>query len=55
MYLVGYDIGSSSVKACVVDAQSGKSAAIAAGSTKCGFPNGAAELWMEKVWNYRNV
>ncbi|HJC43219.1 MAG TPA: hypothetical protein H9756_05995 [Candidatus Mediterraneibacter gallistercoris] len=32
-----------------------KSAATAAGSTECGFPNGAAELWMEKVWNYRNV
>ena len=24
MYLIGYDIGSSSVKACVVDAQTGK-------------------------------
>lgn len=24
MYLIGYDIGSSSVKACIVDAESGK-------------------------------
>ena len=24
MYLIGYDIGSSSVKACIIDAQSGK-------------------------------
>ncbi|WP_190324849.1 hypothetical protein [Mediterraneibacter catenae] len=29
-----------------------KEAAYAAGSTECGFPNGAAELWMEKIWNY---
>ena len=29
-----------------------KEAAYAVGSTECGFPNGAAELWMEKIWNY---
>ena len=28
-----------------------KEAAYAAGSTECGFPNGAAELRMEKIWN----
>ena len=56
MYLIGYDIGSSSVKACVVDAQTGKTLSTAFYpkqeapilSLKAGWAEQEPESW----WNY---
>ena len=56
MYLIGYDIGSSSVKACVVDAQTGKTLGTAFYpkqeapilSLKAGWAEQEPESW----WNY---
>ena len=55
MYLIGYDIGSSSVKACVVDAQTGKTLSTAfypkqeapIRSLKAGWAEQEPESW----WN----
>ena len=56
MYLIGYDIGSSSVKACIIDAQSGKTLGAAFYpkqeasilSHKAGWAEQEPESW----WNY---